>query len=149
MNESLKKIECVFLIKHFRELEELRARVKATETTGMTIGEAERAKLLAATGAASLAELIETAAVVKCIEREALIQVHNLLYFCNQYGFMRCTLPAGPDQDIFRVGTGPGIALAGGPRILERLGARTDGGQGYDRLYNYSACVEKPVRWLA
>lgn len=148
MQATLRKIEALFIHKHFDELVAARDRANAVDTAKMRLGEGERAKLLAATGAASIEEVVQGAKVVKRLKRSALIQVHNLLYYCNPYGVMICTVPAEFVIGQFNAVWGPGIDFAGGPQILERLGVTKDWGPGNADLYNYSACEETPVDWL-
>lgn len=148
MQATLQKIEAQFIHKHFDGLVAARDRANAVDTADMRLGEGERAELLAATGAASIEEIVQGAKVVKRLKRSALIQVHNLLYYCNPYGVMICTVPAEFVIGRFNAVWGPSITFAGGPQILERLGVKREWGPGNDELYNYSACEETPVDWL-
>lgn len=147
MQKSLSEVQSLFISKHFQKLAEASERAESVNTSGMTLGEGMRVKLLAATGAASIDELIEQAVVVKRLKRSALIQVHNLLYYANQWGVMICTVPAKCPIGRFNCVHGPGITFAGGPEILHKLGV-TKIGVGMDCLHDYSKCVETKVDWL-
>jgi hypothetical protein len=148
MQKSLKTIESVFINTNFDELVAARERSYSVNIEGTTLGEGERIKILAATGAASIEELILGAKVVKRFKRAALIQVHNLLYYCNRYGVMSCKVPARFVIGQFNGEFGPEICVAGGEEILRRLGVTYIYLAGGEYLYDYSACIEEPVDWL-
>jgi len=82
------------------------------------------------------------------LKRAALIQVHNLLYYCNRYGVMTCTVPAKFVIGQFNGEWGPSISFAGGPQILKRVGATSTYSSGGESLFDYSNCEEDPVDWL-
>lgn len=149
MQKSLKAIESVFINTSFNELVAARDRADSANIDGTTLGEGERIRILAATGAATIDELILGAKVVKRLKRAALIQVHNLLYYCNRYGVMTCTVPASFVIGQFNGQWGPSICFAGGPEILRRLGVTSAYCAGGDSLYDYSGCIEAPVDWLS
>ena len=149
MQKSLKKIEAIFINSYAGELVAARDRADNAEISGTTLGEGQRIKLLAATRAESIEELVKGARVVKKLKRAALIQVHNLLYYCNRYGVMMCTVPANFVIGPFNGVMGPSICFAGGPKILERLGATSVYAHGGEYLFDYSACVETPSKWLS
>lgn len=134
-----------FINQHFDELIAARDRAEAANTAGTTLGEGERIELLAATGAESIEELIQSAKVVKRLKRAALIQVKNLLYYANKYGVMNCTVPASIVIGPFNGQWGPSIDYSGKNEILKRLGVTyTYAGNG-DYLYDYSQCIEAQV----
>lgn len=148
MQKSLKHIESLFINTHFDELVAARDRAKSADTSDTTLGEGERIQILAATGAKSIDELIQGAQVVKRLKRAALIQVHNLLYYCNRYGVMICTVPASYTIGPFNGEWGPSITFAGGSQILERLGVTSTYAGGGDHLFDYSKCTETQPGWL-
>ena len=148
MQKSLKAIESVFINANFDELVAARDRSYSVNIKKTTLGEGERIKILAATGAATIDELIHGAKVVKRLKRAALIQVYNLLYYCNRYGVMRCKVPARFVFGQFNGEVGPDICFAGGDEILRRLGVTYIHLTGGEYLYDYSACIEEPVDWL-
>lgn len=148
MQKSLEKIQSLFIQKHFDELVAARDRAKSADTSDTTLGEGERVIIKTATGASSIEELVEEAKVVKRLKRAALVQVHNLLYYCNSYGVMTCTVPARFTIGQFNGEWGPSICFAGGPQILERLGVTSTYAGGGDYLFDYSNCIESTVSWL-
>jgi hypothetical protein len=147
MQKTLSNVKSLFINKHFQQLVEARDRADDVYTSNMTLGEGMRAEILAATGAASIDELIDQAVVIKRLKRSALIQVHNLLYYANQWGVMMCSVPAKCPIGRFNCVHGPGITFAGGPEILQKLGV-TRIGVGMICLHDYSKCVETKVDWL-
>lgn len=148
MQKTLAKIQSLFISRHFDELVAARDRADAVDTSGMTLGEGERAEILAATGANSIEELVNGAKVVKRLKRSALIQVHNLLYYANRYGVMICTVPAWYTIGPLNGQWGPCIRFSGGPEILRKLGAKATY-TGRDALYDYSQCQEEAPDWLS
>lgn len=148
MQKQLQKILSLFINKHFEELVAARDRAKQADIAGTTLGEGERIRILAATGAETIEDLILSAKVIKKLKRAALIQVHNLLYYCNRYGVMICTVPASFPIGELNGEWGPDISFAGGPQILEKLGVTSAYTHGGDRLFDYSACIESHVDWL-
>ena len=149
MSVKLKAIECLYVNKHKERLAAARDRADAVNTRDTTLGDGERMKLMAATEAQSIEEIIKSAVVVKRLKRAALIQVRDLLYYCNQWGVMICAVPAWFELGQLNYVWGPSISFAGGPEILERLGVTKAYVTGGDYRYDYSACVESSVEWLA
>lgn len=148
MQKILRDIQTQFIHNHYEELVAARRRADAVDTADMTLGEGERVKVLAATRAETVDELIQGAKVVKRLKRAALIQVHNLLYYCNRYGVMSCTVPATVTFGRFKAQWGPCIHFAGGHQILDRLGVQaTYSGKG-DKIFDYSGCTETRPQWL-
>lgn len=148
MQKTLRDIQTQFIHSHYEELVAARDRADAVDTAEMTLGEGERVKILAATGADAIEELIQGAKVVKRLKRAALIQVHNLLYYCNRYGVMICTVPASVTLGRFNAQWGPCIQFAGGPQILDRLGVEATYSGNGDKLFDYSGCTETQPQWL-
>lgn len=147
MQKSLSDVKSLFIKKYWQQLVEARDRAEAVDTSSMRLGEGERAQIIAATGAASIDEIINSAFVVKRLKRAAIIQVHNLLYYANQWGVMMCTVPAKHPIGRFTCVEGPGITFAGGSEILQKLGV-TRVGVGMECRHDYSKCVETKVDWL-
>lgn len=150
MQKTLRAIQRIYIDKHYDELVAARDRADAVDTADRTLGKRSRLEILAATGAASIKEIIDSAKMVKRLKRGALIQVHNLLYYCNRYGVMICIVPAKHVFAQFDFVEGPCIYFDGGPAILERLGVTSVPSVAYkrERLFDYSTCVETPVDWL-
>lgn len=148
MQKTLKQLNSRFLSIHFEELAAARKRADAVDTSQMTLGEGERARLLAATGAESMNEIIQNAVVVKKLKRAALVQIYNLLYYCNRYGVMTCLVPAPFVFGRFNTIEGPSIPFFDDSEILARLGVTRQWLPNGDVLMDYSACVESPAGWM-
>jgi len=140
--KTLLKMEAEFFTANQEELKAAKERADETKTHHLTLGEGQRQKLLAATKATSIQEIIDNAVVIKRMKCAALIKVHNLLYLANRYGVMICKVPSGISIKVLSVVEGPGIRFAGGEEILNRLGA-TRHYDGRDYIYDYSQCVEQ------
>lgn len=148
MSKKLKAIHDRYVATNETMLAAARDRADAVDTSGMTLGEGERARLFAATQLKNTDELIDSAVVVAKTKRRALILVGGLLYVCNKYGVMICTVPANHVIGCFNGIWGPGITYACGHEILERLGVTYEY-DGRDDIYDYSACIIHPENKLA
>ncbi len=152
MQKTLSNVKSLFISKHFQQLVEARDRADDVYTSNMTLGEGLRAKMLAATGATSIEEVISSAVVVKRLKRAALIQIHNLLFYANQWGVMMCTVPAKYPIGHFNMVEGPSLTSTDSSKILRNLGvihSETRLIEGWpEALHDYSKCEESPVDWL-
>lgn len=146
MQAKLKKIHDTYVTLNREALMKAQDRADQVDTRNLNLGEGERKELLAATEYSSIDEAIASAVVVAKMKRGALIKVGCLLYFCNKYGVMICITPAKTPLGGFNAIWGPGIAFAGGPKILERLGVTYQYNFSVkENIFDYSQCeIEKP-----
>jgi hypothetical protein len=140
MSKKLKAIFDKYVHENEHRLSLARDRAESVRTNHLNLGESLRAELLAATMLPTPEAIIDSAVVVAKLKRGALIKIADLLYYCNKWGVMMCTVPAHNSIGGLNGIGGPDMWGYGKEAIFEKLGVTRKHSGSSEYIHDYSNC---------